>query len=79
MRLGPIQQATGLACGRRLVDVLPEWQPAHEAHERNLPVGVRERPALPLLRLDRDNEGESLDNRVPAWSRGARGRVSPLE
>src|SRR5271157_6272862 len=35
--LRPIWQATDYACGRRLVAMLPEWIPAYEQHERQMP------------------------------------------
>lgn len=41
--LRPIWQATDYACGRRLVAMLPDWIPAYEAHERRMPVEVREK------------------------------------
>jgi hypothetical protein len=41
--LRPIWQATDYACGRRLVAMLPEWVPAYEQHERQLPGEVREK------------------------------------
>jgi hypothetical protein len=41
--LQPIWRATDYACGRRLVAMLPEWIPAYEAHERRVPVEVREK------------------------------------
>lgn len=41
--LRPIWQATDYACGRRLVAMLPEWVPAYEEHERQLPGAVREK------------------------------------
>lgn len=41
--LRPIWQATDYACGRRLVAMLPEWIPAYEAHERQMPVEAREK------------------------------------
>ena len=41
--LRPIWQATDYACGRRLVAMLPEWVPAYEQHERQMPAEVREK------------------------------------
>ncbi len=41
--LRPIGRATDYACGRRLVAMLPEWLPAYEADERQLPAETREK------------------------------------
>ncbi len=41
--LRPIWRATDYACGRRLVAMLPEWIPAYEQHERQIPAEVRDR------------------------------------
>jgi hypothetical protein len=52
--LRPIWQATDYACGRRLVAMLPEWIPAYEQHERQIPGEVREKLLLASGRtLDR--------------------------
>src|SRR5512137_1614016 len=40
--LRPIWQATDYACGRRLVAMLPEWIPAYEADQRQLPAEARD-------------------------------------
>jgi hypothetical protein len=52
--LRPIWQATDYACGRRLVAMLPEWIPAYEQHERQIPGEARDKLLLASGRtLDR--------------------------
>jgi hypothetical protein len=65
--LRPIWRATDYACGRRLVAMLPEWIPAYEQHERQVPSEVRDK----LLAAS----GRTLDRlleplRVPGAGRG---------
>jgi hypothetical protein len=52
--LKPIWKATDYACGRRLVAMLPEWIPAYEQYERQMPGEVRDKLLLASERtLDR--------------------------
>jgi hypothetical protein len=69
--LRPIWEATGYACGRRLVAMLPEWLPAYEAHERKVSGEVREK----LLAAS----GRTLDRLLSPlrWHGGGRSLTRP--